>query len=258
MLFPYMGSRRLFKPYILPMVLQHAEGVTAFREPFCGGASIGLMVMSRRPDLGYWLNDKDVTVASLWWSARYQPEELIARVHAFTPTVKAFQEWKTYIDGVVRLPEREEDLVTAGFGRLVIQYTSGCAWGGGVRGGLLQMGGDTVDGRWNPEGIARKVQIVHERLKRLDVRISAYDFARPIEDTTERAILFVDPPYLGYANNYTHSLSDEDHQRLADLLGETKHKWVMTAGDHPVIRRLYRWAQCDYIGFNNLLIYPKA
>jgi DNA adenine methylase len=215
-------------------------------------------MMSRRPDLGCWLNDRDFSVAALWWSARYHPDELIARVHAFMPTVKAFQGWKGHLDGVVRLPDREDDLVNAGFGRLVVQYTSGRSWGGGVRGGLLQMGGDTVDGRWNPEGLARKIRVVHERLERLNVRITAYDFAHLIEDVSELAILFLDPPYLGYANNYTYSLSEQDHRRLADLLGTTQHKWVMTVGDHPVIRRLYRWAECDYIGFNNLLVYPRS
>jgi DNA adenine methylase len=257
-LFPYLGSRRLFKRHILPIVLRHADHVTVYREPFCGGASIGLMMMSRRPDLGFWLNDRDFTVASLWWSARYRHQDLIALVRAFTPTVTAFQEWHSYLRGVVRLPETADELVTAGFGRLAIQYMSARSWGGGIRGGLLQMGQETVDDRWNSEGIERKISIVHERLDRLDVRISGYDFGHVIEDTTERAILFVDPPFLGYENNYTYEMSEQDHHRLADLLGQTRHRWVLTAGDHPVIRRLYRWAKCQHIGFNNLLIYPRT
>jgi DNA adenine methylase len=99
---------------------------------------------------------------------------------------------------------------------------------------------------------------VHERLERLDVQITAYDFAHLIEDTRRESLLYCDPPFLEYTHNYTYGMTTEDHQRLADLLGTTKHRWLLSIGDHPVIRRLYRWAQKEHIGFNNLLIYPRG
>jgi hypothetical protein len=156
-LIPYLGSRRHFKPRILPHLMRAvSDGVVVeYREPFVGGGVVGLAMMSRCPNIGFWLNDRDFTVSALWWSVRYRPNDLADRVRAFTPTVAAFLDWKNYLSGVVRLPETAEELVEAAFGRLVIQYTSGRAWGGGMRGGLAQAGQEGVASRWNIDGITR-------------------------------------------------------------------------------------------------------
>jgi len=257
-LIPYLGSRALMKPRILPLLLRLAAGMNEYREPFVGGGSVGLAMMSRRPDLTYWLNDRDYSVAGLWWSVRYHPEEIIERVRTTIPTVALFLEYKKYLDGVVRLPPMREELIEVGFRRLAIQYWSGRSWGGGMRGGLEQTSQENIDSRWNLEGIARKIHIVHQRLERQDAKITAYDFSRLIEDTERRAILFLDPPFFDYASNYTYTMTLEQHQQLADLLATTEHRWVLTVGDHPEMRRLYQWAQRDHIGFNNLLIYPHV
>jgi DNA adenine methylase len=64
-----------------------------------------------------------------------------------------------------------------------------------------------------------------------------------IEDTSRHAVLFLDPPYFGDKNLYRYDFDGDDHERLADLLRQTPHDWLMTYEDHPAVWELYEgWA----------------
>lgn len=54
--------------------------------------------------------------------------------------------------------------------------------------------------------------------------------------------MYLDPPYIGKEDYYGASGSDRffDHERLAKTLKEVKVPWIMSYGDHDVIRKLYR------------------
>jgi len=46
-------------------------------------------------------------------------------------------------------------------------------------------------------------------------------------------------------NSYKHSMTLEDHERLAVLLRKCRASWVLSYDDHPVVRDLYSWAQVE-------------
>ena len=55
-------------------------------------------------------------------------------------------------------------------------------------------------------------------------------------------MLFIDPPYFD-KNLYRYDFDDDDHERLARLLKETPHNWLVTHEDHPAVWELYDgWA----------------
>jgi DNA adenine methylase len=84
--------------------------------------------------------------------------------------------------------------------------------------------------------------LISERLNAADARITDLDFAALIEDTSRRAVMFLDPPYFDSGSNYRHDCKPVDHFRLAALLRKTPHPWVLTYHDCPEVRRLYVWA----------------
>ena len=51
---------------------------------------------------------------------------------------------------------------------------------------------------------------------------------------------YLDPPYLGTDAGYDHDLSEQDHRDLAASLRRIKGRWILTVGDSPLMRQLYR------------------
>jgi DNA adenine methylase len=54
-------------------------------------------------------------------------------------------------------------------------------------------------------------------------------------------LFFIDPPYLGTEHYYGEGLfSSDDHQRLADQLGQLKGQFILTINDCPQARAIFR------------------
>ena len=64
----------------------------------------------------------------------------------------------------------------------------------------------------------------------------------PIIENADGRFLYLDPPYVEkefYYGAYQEQLGF-DHENLAWLLHKTKSKWIMSYGNHPLIRDLYK------------------
>jgi site-specific DNA-adenine methylase len=169
--------------------------------------------------------------------------------------VDAFRDFKTQLDGLVRPPDETREIVEMGFQKLALHQMSHSGFGKGVRGGLRQETLEKITARWSPEAISKKLLIIHNRLRRCRVQITGFDFSRLIEDTSRRSCFYLDPPYLenrfGY---YEYEFALADHHRLAGLLRESPHRFALSHGHHPEIRRLYDWAEIVEIDEQDLLI----
>jgi site-specific DNA-adenine methylase len=86
-----MGSKRLLKPRILPVLASLTDGVREYRECFAGSAQVGITMMSYRPDLRHWWNDRDPCIAAIWLAVLREPEAIIERIERLgRPTVAVF------------------------------------------------------------------------------------------------------------------------------------------------------------------------
>jgi DNA adenine methylase len=240
---------------LLPLVARSAD---EYREPFVGSGAIGLSVMSHLPQLSYWLNDRDPGMACLWFAVRHYGPELVKRVESFTPTIQAFRDFKANLDALVRPPNEPKEIVEIGFRKLALHQSSHSGFGGGVLGGLQQDAFEKITSRWSSGLIAKNLLIIHNRLWRCRTQITAFDFSRLIEDTSRRACLYLDPPYLGTRFSYHEfRFTPADHDRLAGMLRDAPHRFALSYRDHPTIRRLYDWAEIVEIGEQELLIIGK-
>ena len=53
-------------------------------------------------------------------------------------------------------------------------------------------------------------------------------------------VFFCDPPYAdGDQEVYDNPFREKDHRALRERLRQVKGKWILTYGDHPLIRELY-------------------
>lgn len=214
-----------------------------YREPFFGGGAIGFAVLKQLPNRAHiWINDKDYGIACLWKSVYEDPSALVEEVQRFRPSVDAFFRFKEE-DG-----RSDGDPVRVGFQKFALHQIGWSGLGymaGGPLGGVKQRSEYNVDCRWNAVRHVKKIREIHDALRRFaSVKITSGDFAPLIENAPSHAFIYADPPYYEKGPAlYKHSMSDDDHRRLASLLRACRAPWVLSYDDHPFVRDLFRWAE---------------
>jgi DNA adenine methylase len=240
-LFYQFGGKHLARAKILPFLLPLLKDADEYREPFIGAGAIALSIRNRYPRMPCWVNDRDVAIAALWRAVKEFPEELIRRVREFDPNVPDFCAFSAAINATDTLPENRPAIIELGFQQLAVATMRWSGHGGSPRGGYGQQQ-PRIGERWSTDWLTDKLTLISERLNAADTRITDLDFAALIEDTSRRAVMFLDPPYFYSGTNYRYNIRPADHFRLAALLRKTPHPWVLTYRDCPEVRRLYVWA----------------
>ena len=257
--FRYPGGKSKLRGIIAQRLAEQAgHAGLEYREPFFGGGSIGLKLLSE--DTGItklWINDKDIGIACLWTSVIRYHEDFKARIRSFKPSVQAFYEFRDELTTVSAMPVEPARIVDLGFEKLAIHQTSYSGLGtmsGGPLGGAEQKSEYTIDCRWSPDYICKKVDKLHDLFTTIEVRgngCTNLDFADVIADTRYPALLYLDPPYYVKGNDlYQHGFTGDDHQRLANALRHTEHAWVLSYDDCREVRQLYNWANVEPLHVN--------
>ena len=243
-LFYHPGSKFVAAHRILPILAPMLDGADEYREPFVGAGSIAVAVMGLYPQISAWLNDGDPAIASLWAATRNTPTRVSQQVLDFlNPSVAAFDLFGRLIKARDDMPSDADARARLGFYQLAWSQMRSRGWGQGPRGGWDQRI-PVIGERWSQRYIVRKVETISDRLGGADrTKITCHDFEPLITDTSRRAVLFLDPPYFGKGSLYRYDMDEDDHHRLARLLKQTPHSWVMTYEDHPMVWELYgEWA----------------
>jgi DNA adenine methylase len=262
--FRYPGGKSKLRKQIVSKLKEVAVyDNLEYREPFFGGGSIGLLLLEEKLDLQkIWINDFDLGISALWTTLISRPDLLKMHVEKFQPSIEMFDEYKLELTSTPS-PKliSDTDIANFGFKKLAIHQISYSGLGtksGGPLGGRDQKSNYKIDCRWSPKYICKKIDILHQRFSRLAVRNSIctnLDFSELINDNTNNAIIYLDPPYFVKGNDlYQHGFAENDHIRLADCLRNTKHQWVLSYDDCPEIRKYYEWANIEEINGVNYSI----
>lgn len=225
----YPGSKqkvmKLIRPYWEKVMLQTHE----YREPFLGGASIYLNLLTHGKKI--WLNDKDNNIATLFKVIRDYPNDLCDMIKDVHPTIELWEKIR------YSSPSIEIDIA---FKTLFLNRTnySGILSAAPI-GGFRQESEYPIHCRWNAEELVKR--ILHCSLKFKDVKITSDDFLFPIVAPSKgNVFLMIDPPYYIKGNQlYDEGMSHEDHLRLRDLLATTNHKFLLTYDNCNEIIELY-------------------
>lgn len=225
----YPGSKqrvmRLIKPYWEKVMYNTYE----YREPFLGGASVYLNLLTQGKKI--WLNDKDHNIATLFRIIRDHPTELCNMIKDVHPTIKLWEK--------IKYSNPSSDIEIA-FKTLFLNRTnySGILSAAPI-GGFRQESEYPIHCRWNAEELIKR--ILYCSIKFKDVKITSDDFLFPIVAPSKgNVFLMIDPPYYIKGNQlYDEGMSPEDHVRLRDLLATTKHKYLLTYDNCPEVMELY-------------------
>ncbi|MBY0547698.1 MAG: DNA adenine methylase [Candidatus Obscuribacterales bacterium] len=204
-----------------------------YREPMIGGGSVYFYARSQRLAKRYWINDKFKELVSFWRTA--QNVETCARLcreleelrsgFASAEDIKEY-----YLAARNEVPEDSyrEALLFFFFNRVTFSGTTRA--GGFSSSASLR--------RFTASAIARLAPLPFALA---DTRITELDFEEVITKPGRDTFIFLDPPYFTATRLYGRngSLHSFEHDRLAQLLRATRHKFLITYDDCPEIRSLY-------------------
>lgn len=198
-----------------------------------GGGSVFLQLKQMYPNRAYWINDLNYELYCFWKMAQERGAELA--------------------DAVLSIKVQTRDGRRL-FYQLLEQYGQGTEFERAVRFFVLNritFSGTVDSGGYSEHAFhGRFTHSAIENLRRLpaileDVRITCGDYESVVLAPGEGVFLFLDPPYYSAAPSRLYGKRGElhlqfDHERLARVLKECPHRWLLTYDDCEVVRRLYR------------------
>ena len=113
---------------------------------------------------------------------------------------------------------------------------------------------DTFGCGFRDVSVIKNLKEAHKRLGR--VLIENKSFEEIIQKQDGKGTLFyLDPPYHGTERLYDieGGFGEVEHRKLADILRNTKGKWILSYNDDPFIRELYNGFRIEEISRRNNL-----
>ncbi|MBK3497260.1 DNA adenine methylase [Viridibacillus sp. YIM B01967] len=200
-----------------------------YREPFVGGASIFLGKHSVDINI---LNDKDFNVYAFLYSVKNHPDLLCEMVKETIPTINLWLNKKA-------ANSNDKDILETAFDFLFFNRTNYSGiYNANPLGGLEQKSKYKIDCRWNSDRLCKQIKEMSNKLK--NVELLNVDFEEIILREGNGVLLIIDPPYYHKGNSlYSAKMDHNDHLRLAELLKNTNHKYLLTIDDCPETREIY-------------------
>jgi len=218
---PYLGGKHFLVKKLLPLIPSHDIYVEVF-----GGAAALLFAKERSRVEVY--NDLDSELVNLFMVVRDQADEFLRRLQMVPYSRELYEKWRVDLD---------EGKTTDPVERAVaFYYCLKSAFAGKWRAGwAFGRKGASRANVW--ANSLKSVDAIAERLR--GVHIDHLDFRRCLKNwDSPRTFFFLDPPYPDTTQPRL-VMTDEDHRDLAAILSQVKGKWLLTYGNHPLIRQLY-------------------
>lgn len=212
------------------------KSASQFREPFCGGASLFFKGYHNGFANSFWLNDKFKDLIYFWRAV--QQEEvcnyLMQELREMRRSLKTKDIKKLYLEMRDNPPTCPEECARMFYFFNRITYSGTILAGGFSK--------HAAKNRFTESSIDRLAPLP-DVLR--GVRITCKDFSKVIKEPGDDVFLFLDPPYVTAKKLYGRGgeLHNLDHEKLARLLKNTEHKFLLTYDDCPEIRELYSWAK---------------
>jgi len=234
---PWLGSKRNLAPVAITLLGLHR----VYWELFCGSMAV---TFAKKPCVMETVVDLHADVTNL--AKVLQVEELALKLYA--RTARTLMSDQLHQEARNRLVEaRQVELDGPDLDR-AYDYLL-CSWQGrnGAAGTACYNSGFCVrytsNGghaakRW--KGVIESIPWWHQRLLNVTVlRRDVFEVGEKIEDKAGTAI-YCDPPYFEKSAKYLHDFTDEDHERLAELLGRFKEtRVVLSYYQHDRLDELY-------------------
>lgn len=227
--FRYPGSKWSIADWIISHFPDGYEKML-YLEPFFGS---GAVFFNKRPGEVETINDIDSDVVNLFYILRDRPEDL-KRALELTPYSReeydlSFEPSEDPLEKARRFIVKTTQAIGAKLGH------GKCGWRNHK---TMKIGGTAC--KW--AGITETIDEAASRLKGSTsnlVQIEHMDAIRLIERyNTPEALIYIDPPYVRSSRKsgalYTHEMTDDDQNRLLNLIVKSKAKIIISGYDNEL------------------------
>lgn len=233
----YPGGKGRLTQHVIDLIEMNDLVGAHYCEPYAGGAGIAISLLYLEYVDHIHLNDLDPSVHAFWHSALNHTEEF-ARLVRDTPLT--VEEWRK--QRALQFATAPVETLALGFSTFYLNRTSRSGIiRGGVIGGNSQTGKWKMDARYNRADLCKRI----EKVASFGSRITLYNqdasalIADVLPTISERALVYLDPPYYLRHRLYKATYKHHDHARIASQVGDIRQKWIVSYDNVEPIRELY-------------------
>lgn len=217
---PYQGSKRQIASTILQ---RFPATLSRLVEPFAGSAALSIALAVRRRAERFWINDAHIPLIKLWREIIHRPDAL-AEKYALLWNDQLGRE-REYFDQVRQRFNEEHD--PADFLYLLARCVKAA-----IRYNANGQFNNTPDNRRKgaqPAEMRRRIlQASGLLLKR--TRLTAWDYKKVLQQSTDADLVYMDPPYQGVCGHRDQRyLPKVDHEEFCHELANLNDRGIMFA-----------------------------
>lgn len=224
----WVGGKHHMAPIIVSLFPSHEHYVEVM-------TGAGHVFFRKAPSRLETINDINGDLMNFWMVCRDHNQELRDRLKWTPYSRMLFEQWKN-----TALPPDPVERAARWF------YLNAAQFSSVFHGGWSYIRTPSDTGSPPPRRFRARIdrlEAVRDRIA--DVQIECSDYRAILErfGGKEENLLYIDPPYFGYERHYVDIFTEEDHRTLAAMLNSVEAKVILSYGDHPLIRELYKdWA----------------
>ena len=227
----YPGGKSRAIKTISPIIPKFDE----FREPFVGGGSVFVYLKQKYPNKTFWINDLYGNLFHFWKQTQENPNKLIDQVCNWRSEFDNGKELHRYLlDNIESFDDLRKGAAFFVFNRITF---SGTTESGGFSNAAFEK-------RFTASSIDRLkllATILH------DTTITNFDYQDVVEKNGDNVFIFLDPPYYSATKSALYGKNGNmhttfDHERFADVLKKSNHKWLITYDNCEYIKDLFSFA----------------
>lgn len=213
-------------------------GITEYREPFVGGASMALYFSQLNPEIPIWINDKYTYLYNFWLHLRDEGDDLSDVCYAIKeehPTPDLAKE--------LFIRSKEEISKADPFRQAVLFWVlNKCSYSGLTENSSFSESASNQN--FTRRG-ARNLKNYQDLIR--DWHITNLDYTELLDD--KDSFVFLDPPYR--IKSFLYGTNAEmhknfDHERFADSCKECPSNWMITYNVDMEIERMFKDYQQRY------------
>ncbi len=230
----YPGGKSRAVKIISPIIPEFNE----FREPFLGGGSVFVYLKQKYPNKKFWINDLYTNLFHFWKQTQLNVDKLIEQICEWRNDFNDGKELHKYLlENIEKFDDLKKAAAFFVFNRITFSGTS-------ESGGFSKA---AYEKRFTISSIDR-VKLMSSILN--NTEITNYDYQKVIEKEGQDVFIFLDPPYFSATKSALYGKNGNmhktfDHERFANVLKNTNHKWLITYDDSEYIRDLFSFAHIN-------------
>lgn len=236
----YPGGKRRLTGYISEILRKNDIRPTLFVEPFAGGASVALDLLSRGLVDTIALGEKDPLVAAFWKVVFTDADWLINELESTSITLKNWKE----IRSSSKTGQRER-----AFACLFLNRTSFSGIlhsSSGPIGGMKQISSYHIDCRFPVQRLIKRIRDINALSSKVEL-INEGDWKETMDLISKGGkypsngvFYYLDPPFFHKANRlYPFFFADQDHLALCHYLSNVTSPWLVSYDPAKEIIEMY-------------------